>query len=78
MTDLNETGDKAAASTDAVILNRAADRAAIARAQRRFKAQLELTFEGPAKVYIFFGFSEAKLTKPKAKASRSPVRVSTA
>ncbi|MDQ2771579.1 MAG: hypothetical protein M3Y54_13900 [Bacteroidota bacterium] len=39
------------------------DRAAIAHAQRRLKAQLELTFEKPEKVYSFFDFSAAKVNK---------------
>ena len=47
----------------------AADRAALARALRRLKARLELTFEEPEKVYSFFDFSgtkEAKKSKKKA------------
>lgn len=36
------------------------DRAAIARAQRRLKAQLELKFEDAEKVYSYFDFSKAE------------------
>jgi hypothetical protein len=50
--------------TDA-ILDLADDRRAIARAQRRLKAQLELTFDDPARVYSFFDFSKARLPKSK-------------
>ncbi len=39
------------------------DRAAIAHAQRRLKAQLELKFDEPEKVYSFFDFSKAKVNK---------------
>ncbi|WP_046245806.1 hypothetical protein [Hymenobacter terrenus] len=47
------------------------DRAAIARAQRRFKAQLELTFDSPEKVYSFFDFSASKEAK-KARKKAGP------
>lgn len=62
---LDETRDTADAATGTTILALADDRAAIARAERRFKAQLELTFDAPAKVYSFFDFSRAKLPKAK-------------
>ena len=39
------------------------DRAAIARAQRRLKAQFEPKFEDTAKVYSFFDFAKAKVNK---------------
>ncbi|MCI1189576.1 hypothetical protein MON38_19305 [Hymenobacter sp. DH14] len=39
------------------------DRAAIARAQRRLKAQLELKFEDRENVYSFFDFPAAKVNK---------------
>ena len=45
----------------------AGDRAAIARAQHRLKAQLELTFDEPEKVYSFFDFSKARGNKIKPK-----------
>ena len=61
--DADETRDKQAAATDDTILDLAADRAAIARAQRRLKAQLELTFDDPDKVYSFFDFSAATVNK---------------
>lgn len=48
-------------------LDLADDRAAIARAQRRFKAQLELTFDSAEKVYSFFDFSAARGNKKAAK-----------
>ncbi|HEX8327362.1 MAG TPA: hypothetical protein VF629_07465 [Hymenobacter sp.] len=65
--------DTQAATIDAAILDLAADRAAIARAQRRLKAQLELTFDQPEKVYSFFDFSAAKVNKSgKAKAVLVP------
>lgn len=73
LTDVDESRDVQAAGTDDAILALADDRAAIARAQRRLKAQLELAFEDPAKVYSFFDFSAAKLPKPKPKAGKSPV-----
>ena len=53
----------------ALILAFEADRAATAKAQRRLKAQLELTFDDPAKVYSFFDFSQAALPKAKRKAA---------
>lgn len=46
-----------------VALDLADDRAAIAHAQRRLKAQLELTFDKAEKVYSFFDFSAAKVNK---------------
>ncbi|MBJ6108387.1 hypothetical protein JAO73_05150 [Hymenobacter sp. BT523] len=53
-------------------LELADDRAAIARAQRRFKAQLELKYDDAEKVYSFFDFSAAKLPKAKKKAAAGP------
>ena len=41
----------------------AADRAAIARAQRRHKAQLEIKFDEAEKVCSFFDFAKAKVNK---------------
>lgn len=61
--DLQDVG-----TTDA-ILALADDRAAIARAQRHFKAQLELAFEDPNKVYSFFDFSKARGNKKAAPAA---------
>lgn len=66
------TRDTQGATIDAAILDLASDRAAIARAQRRLKAQLELTFEDPAKVYSFFDFSAARGNKPKTKNTSAP------
>ena len=48
-------------------LDLATDRAAIARAQRRLKAQLELAFDQPEKVYSFFDFSQAESARKSAK-----------
>ena len=50
-------------------LGLADDRAAIARAQRRLKAQLELKFEQPEKGYSFFDFSKARGNKKAPKAT---------
>ena len=61
------TRDTQTTTIDAAILDLADDRTAIARAQRRFKAQLELAYDKPEKVYSFFDFSaskEAKKGKP--------------
>lgn len=72
MADADETRDGQAAATDDAILALADDRAAIARAQRRLKAQLELAFDLPAKVYSYFDFAQAeqarKADKKAAKA----------
>ena len=65
----DETRDLQDADTDAARLALADDRAAIARAQRRFKAQLELAFENPDKVYSFFDFSKARGNKKVAPAA---------
>ena len=68
----DKTRDEQAATIGTAILDLADDRAAIAHAQRRLKAQLELSFEDPAKVYSFFDFSAskaAKKSKPKAKSN---------
>lgn len=59
----DEARDRQDAGTTDAILALADDRAAIARAQRRFKAQLELAFEDPNKVYSFFDFSKARGNK---------------
>ena len=56
----DETRDTQDATITDAILDLSSDRAAIARAQRRLKAQLELTFDDPAKVYSFFDFSKAE------------------
>ena len=70
--DADETRDGQAAATDDAILALADDRAAIARAQRRLKAQLELAFDLPAKVDSYFDFAQAeqarKADKKAAKA----------
>ena len=63
LTAADQTRDSQEATISDAILDLADDRAAIARAQRRLKAQLELTFEKPAKVYSFFDFSAAKVNK---------------
>jgi hypothetical protein len=62
--DADETRDEKDAATATTILDLADDRQAIARAQRRIKAQLELTFDEPEKVYSFFDFSAARGNKP--------------
>ncbi|GAB3656458.1 hypothetical protein GCM10027594_29010 [Hymenobacter agri] len=48
-------------------LGLADDRRAIVHAQRRLKAQLELKFEEPEKVYSFFDFSKARGNKKALK-----------
>ena len=63
LTDVDETRDTQDATITDARLALAGDRAAIASAQRRLKAQLELTFEAPEKVYSFFNFSAAKVNK---------------
>jgi hypothetical protein len=65
---VDETRDTQDATIADAILDLAADRATIARAQRRLKAQLELTFEEPEKVYSFFDFSQARGNKKVPKA----------
>ena len=59
----DKTRDTQGATIDSAILDLADDRAAIAHAQRRLKAQLELTFEDPAKVYSYFDFSASKAAR---------------
>ena len=59
----DDTRDTQGATIASARLDLNDDRAAIARAQRRFKAQLELTFDQPAKVYSFFDFSQARVNK---------------
>ena len=59
----DETRDTQDATITEAILDLADDRAAIAHAQRRLKAQLELTFDKAEKVYSFFDFSAAKVNK---------------
>ena len=59
----DETRDTQDGDITEALLGLADDRAAIAHAQRRLKAQLELTFEEPEKVYSFFDFSKAKVNK---------------
>jgi hypothetical protein len=65
LTDTDETRDTQEADITEATLALAADRAAIAHAQRRLKAQLELTFEEEKKVYSFFDFAAARLPKGK-------------
>jgi hypothetical protein len=69
LADVDETRDTQGATITDARLDLADDRAAIARAQRRFKAQLELTFDSEEKVYSFFDFSatkEARQARKKA------------
>jgi hypothetical protein len=65
VSQLDESRDKDDAATDTTILDLEDDRQAIARAQRRVMAQLELTFDDPARVYSFFDFSKAIVSKSK-------------
>jgi hypothetical protein len=75
LTDTDETRDTQEAGITDARLDLADDRAAIARAQRRLKAQLELTFDSEEKVYSFFDFSAAesarKSLKRAAKAAKA-------
>ena len=67
----DETRDTQQAGIEEAILALADDRLAIARAQRRLKAQLELTFESEEKVYSFFDFSKAEYScKAQKKATK--------
>ena len=59
----DDTRDQQEGDITEARLGLADDRLAIARAQRRLKAQLELTFDEPAKVYSFFDFAKAKVSK---------------
>lgn len=70
----DETRDARQADTKDTILALGTGRAAIARAQRRLKAQLELEFDEPAKVYSFFDFSAAEAAHKvqKRKKDKSP------
>jgi hypothetical protein len=72
MTDVDEHRDTQDAATDTTILDLAGDRRAIALAQRRLKAQLELQFDAPEKVYSFFDFSKSYLPKEKKKDATTP------
>ena len=71
LTAADATRDTQEATISEAILDLADDRTAIARAQRRLKAQLELTFEQPEKVYSFFDFAASKEAK-KAKKKAGP------
>ncbi len=68
LTAADETRDTQEGDITEAQLGLADDRLAIARAQRRLKAQLELTFDEPAKVYSFFDFSKARGNKKAPKA----------
>ena len=70
----DETRDTQDSTITGATLALASDRNAIARAQRRLKAQLELTFEAPDKVYSFFDFSKARGNKPKSKGTTTQVQ----
>jgi hypothetical protein len=59
----DETRDTQDSTIDEARLDLADDRRAIAAAQRRLKAQLELTFDDADKVYSFFDFSASKEAK---------------
>lgn len=61
--DIDETRDTKDGATDDTILDLADDKKAIALAERRIKAQLELKFDEPEKVYSFFDFSKAAVNK---------------
>ena len=50
------------------------DRAAIAHAQRRLKAQLELTFDEPEKVYSFFDFGKAENARKVLKKAKKAAK----
>ncbi|MBF9222259.1 hypothetical protein [Hymenobacter ruricola] len=63
----DETRDTQDSTIDDARLDLADDRQAIARAQHRLKAQLELTFDSAEKVYSFFDFSAARGNKKDAK-----------
>ena len=65
----DETRDNLDGDISEAQLALADDRAAIAHAQRRLKAQLELTFDQPEKVYRFFDFTKARGNKIKPKAA---------
>jgi len=65
----DESRDTQAGDISEAQLALADDRAAIARAQRRLKAQLELKFEDAAKVYSFFDFAKARGNKSASKAA---------
>ena len=60
LTATDVTRDIQDATITGATLDLAANRAAVAHAQRRPKAQLELTFEQAGKVYSFFDFSASK------------------
>lgn len=69
----DEQQDQQASTIDTARLALAGDRAAIAQAQRRLKAQLELKFDEPEKVYSFFDFSDSKAAKKSTKnAAKKP------
>ena len=68
----DETRDQQDGAITDAQLGLADDRAAIARAQRRLKAQLELKFDDPEKVYSFFDFSKARGNKKAPKVTPTP------
>ena len=72
LTAADKTRDTQEATISDAILDLADDRAAIARAQRRLKAQLELKFEDTAKVYSFFDFAKARGNKKAPKDTPTP------
>ena len=63
----DETRDTQEGDITDARLGLADDRAAIARAQRRLKAQLELKFEDAAKVYSYFDFAKAESARKAIK-----------
>ena len=63
VTGIDATRDTHDATLDTTILDLGTDWKAIALAERRIKARLELLFDDPKKVYSFFDFSKAAVNK---------------
>lgn len=67
--EAHSTRNQADAAIDTSIQELAKDWVALARALNRAKAMLELTFDDPKQVYVFFDFSKARKSGTKAKKS---------
>jgi len=72
LTAVSEQRNQTDAAITGAITELTQDWIAVARALRRVKAQLELLFDEPAKVYSFFDFSKVKKAKKSAPTAAQP------
>ena len=78
LAEADKTRDEQDGTITEAQLALADDRAAIARAQRRLKAQLELKFDEPEKVFSYFDFAKAESARKAVKRAKKAARKSTA